>query len=106
MLADGWLGICRYVGDELGREDTPARQAVLEELIGYLKNHVGRIDYRSRLAEGRPIGSGLIEGQVKTLGLRLKARGVRWRERTAEQMAALIGLSHSTLWDAYWALAA
>jgi hypothetical protein len=106
LLADGWLGICRYVGDELRREDTPTRRAVLDELIGYLKNHVGRIDYRSRLAEGRTIGSGLIEGQVKTLGLRLKARGARWRERTAEQMAALIGLSHSTLWDTYWALAA
>jgi hypothetical protein len=39
--------------------------------------HIGRLDYRSRLAGGRAIGSGLIEGRVKTLGLRLNARGGR-----------------------------
>lgn len=106
VLADGWVGVCQYVGDELSRKDTPERRAVLDDLIGYMKNHVGRMEYRSRLADGRTIGSGLIEGQVKTLGLRLKARGARWVERTAEQMAALVGLSHSTLWDTYWSLAA
>ena len=98
--------MCQYVGEELGREDTPARRAALDGLIGYMKNHVGRMEYRSRLAEGRSIGSGLIEGQVKTLGLRLKARGARWVERNAEHMAALVGLSHSTLWETYWSLAA
>lgn len=106
VLADGWAGVCRYVGDELSGENTPARRAVLDGLIGYMKNHIGRMDYRTRLGEGRSIGSGLIEGQVKTLGLRLKARGARWRERNAEHMATLVGLSHSTLWDAYWSLAA
>ncbi|MBN9118240.1 MAG: ISLre2 family transposase, partial [Planctomycetes bacterium] len=106
VLADGWAGVCRYVGDELSREDTPARRAALHELIGYMKNHVGRMDYSSRLAEGRTIGSGLIEGRVKTVGLRLKARGARWVERNAEGMAALVGLSHGTLWEHYWSLQA
>lgn len=106
VLASGWVGVCEYVGAELGREDTSARRAALDDLIGYMKNHIGRMDYRSRLAEGRTIGSGLIEGQVKTLGLRLKARGARWVERNAEQMAALVGLSHSTLWETYWSLQA
>lgn len=106
ILAGGWRGVCEYVGEELSREDAPARRAALDDLIGYAKNHIGRMDYRSRLAEGRTIGSGLIEGQVKTLGLRLKARGARWVERNAEKMAALVGLSHSTLWDTYWSLQA
>lgn len=106
VLAAGWSGVCQYVGDELSRDDTPARRAAFDELIGYMKNHIGRMDYQARLAEGRSIGSGLIEGQVKTLGLRLKARGARWVERNAEHMAALVGLSHSTLWETYWALAA
>jgi hypothetical protein len=105
VLADGWNGITGYVGAELSREDTPARRAVLEDLIGYAQNHMGRMGYRSRLAEGRSIGSGLIEGQVKTLGLRLKARGARWVERNAENMAALVGISHSTLWETFWTLA-
>lgn len=106
LLAEGWKGISAYVGEELCREDTPIRRAALEELIGYASNQVGRMCYRARLAEGRSIGSGLIEGQVKTLGLRLKARGARWLERNAENMAALVGLSHSTLWENYWAIAA
>jgi hypothetical protein len=105
LVADGWKGICEYVGEELSLGDTLERRAALEELLGYAKNHVGRMCYRSRLAEGRSIGSGLIEGQVKTLGLRLKARGARWVERNAENMAALVGLSHSTLWETYWTLA-
>lgn len=106
VLAGGWVGVCEYVCDELGRGETPVRRAALDDLIGYMKNHIGRMSYRSRLAEGRAIGSGLIEGQVKTLGLRLKARGARWVERNAEQMAALVGLSHSTLWETYWSLQA
>jgi hypothetical protein len=106
LLAEGWKGISAYVGDELCREDTPVRRAALEELIGYASNQVGRMCYRARLEEGRSIGSGLIEGQVKTLGLRLKARGARWLERNAENMATLVGLSHSTLWETYWALKA
>ena len=106
LLAEGWKGISVYVGEELCREDTPVRRAALEELIGYTSNQIGRMCYRSRLAEGRSIGSGLIEGQVKTLGLRLKARGARWLERNAENMAALVGLSHSTLWETYWTLPA
>jgi hypothetical protein len=105
LLTRGWTGVCEYVGDELAREDTPARRAPLDELIGYMTGHVGRTDYRGRLAEGRSIGSGLIEGTIKTLGLRLKARGARWVERNAENMAALVAVSHSTLWDTYWDLA-
>lgn len=105
LLAGGWAGVCEWVADELGRDDTPGRRAAVEGLIGYLSGHVGRVDYRSRLAEGRSIGSGLIEGTIKTLGLRLKARGARWVERNAEHMAALVGLSNSTLWDHYWTAA-
>jgi hypothetical protein len=64
------------------------------------------VGYAERLAEGRSIGSGLIEGTIKTLGLRIKARGARWVERNAECMVALVALSNSTLWDHYWANAA
>lgn len=105
LLSGGWAGVCEWVAGELGRDDTPPRRAAVEGLVGYLSGHVGRVDYRGRLAEGRSIGSGLIEGTIKTLGLRLKARGARWVERNAESMAALVGLSNSTLWDTYWTAA-
>ena len=106
ILAGGWGGAGQWVAGELATADTPDRRRVLDEVIGYLAKHVGRLDYRARLAEGRSIGSGLVEGTIKTLGLRLKARGARWVERNVENMAAVVALSHSTLWDTYWTTAA
>jgi hypothetical protein len=106
LLSGGWPGVCGWVAGELGREDTAARRGAVEALVGYLSKHVGRVGYAGRLAEGRSIGSGLIEGTIKTLGLRMKARGARWVERNAEHMAALVALSNSTLWEHYWANAA
>ena len=103
LLSEGWSGVCEWVAEELVREDTVARRAAVESLVGYLSKHVGRLGYAERLAEGRSIGSGLIEGTIKTLGLRMKARGARWVERNAEHMVALVALSNSTLWEHYWA---
>jgi hypothetical protein len=106
LLSGGWPGVCEWVAGELGREDTAARRGAVETLVGYLSQHVGRVGYAERLSEGRSIGSGLIEGTIKTLGLRMKARGARWVERNAEHMSALVALSNSTLWEHYWANAA
>ena len=102
LLAKGWAGVCDYGAEELAAGDTPQRRGVLDELTGYFAKHTRRVDYRSRLAEGRAIGSGLVEGNIKTLGLRLKARGARWRVENVDKMAGLCCLRHSTFWDAYW----
>jgi hypothetical protein len=75
LLERGWPGACDFVAEELRRGDTAQRRAVLEDLLGYFAKHVGRLGYAERLREGRAIGSGLIEGGMKTLGQRLKARG-------------------------------
>jgi hypothetical protein len=47
-----------------------------------------------------------VEGQAKTLGLRLKRRGARWNKRNVKPMASLVCVRHSSQWEAYWALAA
>lgn len=79
------------------------RQA-LDELIGYLSENRDSLWYRTRLEQGRAIGTGLIEGACKnTIGARLKLNNPRWRVRRAERMAALRCLQYSDLWDAYWA---
>jgi hypothetical protein len=103
LLAEGWQGACRYVAEELAKEDTPARRGVLDPMLGYFAKHTNRLAYRQRLTEGRPIGSGMVEGGAKTLGLRLKARGARWRVDNVNKMAGLCCLRHSTFWEAYWA---
>ena len=102
LLSKGWSGLCDFVAEELSAGETAERREALEGLMGYFATHRHRLGYRERLAEGRPIGSGLVEGAAKTLGLRLKARGARWLEGNVDKMAGLCCLRHSTFWDAYW----
>jgi hypothetical protein len=102
LLESGWMGICQLVGAEYAKEDTPQRRAVLEKLIGYFAKHLQRLAYKERLAKGQAIGSGSVEGWAKTLGLRLKARGARWRKKNTGGMSALVCVRNSDQWSAYW----
>ena len=106
LLREGWTGICRLIGEELGREDTERRRRILDRLLKYFLGHMTRLDYAGRLASGDAIGSGVVEGAAKTLGLRLKARGARWRHKNARSMAALICCRQTDQWDLYWGQAA
>ncbi len=103
LLNEGWNGVCRLVGEELAASDTPKRRAALDRLVNYFVAHLNRLDYRGRLANGDAIGSGAVEGAAKTLGLRLKARGARWRHKNAKAMAALVCCRHTGQWDLFWA---
>jgi hypothetical protein len=109
LLADGWSGVCVWVGELLaveGSEERGRRQTAAEKLLGYFAKHTNRLNYRSQLACGRAIGSGSVEGQAKTLGLRLKARGARWLKKNVRPMASLVCVRNSIQWGAYWDLAA
>ena len=106
LLKEGWTGICRLIGEELEREDTPKRRRILDRLLSYFLGHMNRLDYAGRLASGDAIGSGVVEGAAKTLGLRLKARGARWRHKNARSMAALICCRQTDQWDLFWERAA
>jgi hypothetical protein len=80
-----------------------AQARALEKLIGYLSDNRDSLWYRSRLAEGKAIGTGLVEGAGKTvLGARLKLNSARWRIRRAERMGALRCLDYSDLWEPFW----
>jgi hypothetical protein len=77
------------------------------DLIGYIWHHIGHTPYRRRLAEGRSIGSGMVEGACKTaIGRRLKQTGARWKVRRLERIAALCCLQYGDQLDAYWKKAA
>lgn len=105
LIGEGWAGVCTWVAEQLSASQTPTRQAVLDRTIGYFAKHVGRLNYAKRLAEGRAIGSGAVEGQAKTLGLRLKARGARWNKKNVRAMATLVCIRRSDQWDHYWTAA-
>ena len=102
LLESGWEGITRLMAEELDREDTPAIRSALEKMLAYFAKHLPRLQYRQRLAAGQAIGSGAIEGWAKTLGLRLKARGARWRKPNVTRMATLGCVRNSSQWSAYW----
>jgi hypothetical protein len=110
LAKSGWSGVCQWVLELLTVEDgveQERRRKATDRLIGYFSKQTNRLNYAEGLACGRAIGSGQVEGQAKTLGLRLKARGARWRKVHVRPMASLVCVRHSRIqWTAYWAMAA
>jgi hypothetical protein len=106
LLADGWFGICEYIGATLATENTPERQKAVESLTSYLAKHTEHLNYRLRLHQGKSIGSGMVEGAAKNLiGKRLKQTGARWKVANANKMAELCCLNYSSQWTTYWTAA-
>jgi hypothetical protein len=104
----GWAGVCQWVGELLAVSEDAERERRrkrTDRLIGYFVKHTHRLNYAERLHAGRAIGSGQVEGEAKTLGLRLKRRGARWKKVNVQPMASLVCVQHTCQWDAYWALA-
>ena len=110
LVQKGWEGVCQWASELLSVPDEPERERrrkAVDRLIGYFSKHTKRLNYAERLQAGRAIGSGQVEGQAKTLGMRLKARGARWNMRHVRPMASLVCVRHSpNQWLAYWAVAA
>lgn len=105
LLEKGWQGVCEWVSELLTIDDEVERERRrphTERAIQYFLKHTNRLNYAERLQSGRAIGSGSVEGKAKTLGLRLKARGARWRKANVPTMASLVCVRHSTNWASYW----
>ena len=103
LLEDGWYGIQEHIGRTLCEPVNDAGRTAIDQLVAYLANHSGRLNYRHRLACGEPIGSGLIEGACKqVIGKRMKQTGARWTVANATRMAELCCLTYSDQWAEYW----
>jgi hypothetical protein len=103
LLSEGWTGIERMIDQARPMAVRAGQRAALDQLAGYLRPHADRLQYGQRLAEGRSIGSGLIEGACKNfIGRRLKQTGARWLIPNANRMATLGALVYADQWDAYW----
>jgi hypothetical protein len=87
---------------EQGKLESKAKES-LRLLRGYLENNRERLCYRERLAEGRAIGSGQIEGACKNLiGKRLKQTWAKWKLERVNRMATIRAIRYSNLWKNYW----
>jgi len=102
LLRDGKAGIERWVGVAIGAGSTDPLLA----LAAYFAKHPTRLGYADRLADGRSIGSGLVEGAVKQLvNRRLKLTGARWRVDHVGPLVELAALADSPDWHALWTAA-
>jgi hypothetical protein len=108
LLAEGYPGIERLIAEALPIAVRAPQRSSLNELENYLRPHQARrLAYAQRLAEGRVIGSGQVEGACKHwIGRRLKQTGARWQIDRANRMATLCALKYADQWQTYWATAA
>lgn len=108
LLAEGYAGLQRLIEHTQPIAVRAAQRDSLSALDAYFRPHQARrLNYAQRLAEGRVIGSGQVEGACKHwIGHRLKQTGARWRIDRVNRMATLCSLKYTHQWDAYWATAA
>jgi hypothetical protein len=109
LAQHGWQGVCRWVGQLLmiGEDhERERRRQTTEKVIRYFVPHLKRLNYADCLQNGHAIGSGVVEGRAKTLGLRLKRRGARWNRANVTPMASLVCIRQTCEWNAYWTMAA
>jgi hypothetical protein len=79
------------------------KKKAVHSLAEYLRKHEERLHYAERLAAGRSIGSGLIEGTCKNLvKRRLRQTGACWRVPRANRIAVIGAALYSELWDDCW----
>ena len=106
LLSGGKAALERWIGAAFGSAPPGASTDPLLGLAAYFAKHPTRLGYRERLADGRSIGSGLVEGTVKQLiNLRLKRTGARWRADHVGPLVELIALADSPDWLPYWTTA-
>lgn len=106
LLAGGKAGIEAWIGQAFEAAPAGVATEALLVLAAYLAKHPTRLGYAARLARGRSIGSGLVEGSVKQLiNLRMKRTGARWLVEHVAPLVELTALADSPEWPHYWAAA-
>ena len=87
LLAEGIAGIDRQIDVAFKTTRSPKKRKTLQSLRDYLQPHERHLNDADRLATGRGIGSGQVEGAGKNLiGRRIKQTGARWRLRRVDRM--------------------
>jgi len=75
----------------------------LVKVSAYLANHPTHLDYTDRLASGRSIGSGAVEGAIKQwVNLRMKRSGARRKASHVGPLVELSALFDTPDWNDLW----
>lgn len=103
LLAAGKPGLDRWLAGVFAEVPAGGTTDPLTDLAAYLAKHPTRLNYAERLAAGRSIGSGAVEGTIKQqVNLRMKRTGARWRAEHVGPLVELRALSHTPEWHALW----
>lgn len=104
LLSEGFAGMDRELSSLLASGELSLCHCVaVKSLHKYLERNRERMAYCERLALGRAIGSGQVEGACKNLvGRRLKQTGSCWRVDRANRLAVICSLLYSDQWKPYW----
>lgn len=106
LVAGGKAGVERWIAGAFGELPAGATGDELRALAAYLAKHPTRLNYAQRLASGRSIGSGLVEGSVKQLvNRRLKLTGARWRVEHVGPLVELAAVIDTPDWHLFWTAA-
>ena len=106
LIADGKAGFERWLATTFATVPEGVATDPLIAAAAYLAKHPTRLNYAERLAAGRSIGSGAVEGAVKQLiNLRLKRTGARWRADHVGPLVELIAFSETPDWNDFWTAA-
>ena len=80
-----------------------SHQKTFKKVMTYLKNHKSYMKYHEYLAQGYPIGSGVVESACShVVKNRMELPGARWSVSGAEAILQLRSVVKSQDWDAYW----
>ena len=104
LLGAGKVGIERWIGERFGDLPTGASGEPLIDLAAYLAPHPTHLNYAARMAQGRSLGSGCVEGSIKQhVNRRLKRTGARWKVAHVGPLVELAALVETPEWHALWA---
>ncbi len=102
LIRVGGPGYLAGLDEQIRATSRACSREALQTLRVYLEGNKDRMWYAQRLQEGKPIGSGAIEGACKKIGSRLKLNNARWRPRRAERFGALLCLEYTDQAVNYW----
>ncbi|WP_165248949.1 transposase [Paludisphaera soli] len=104
LLAEGKPGVDRWIAGLFAELPAGCDGVSLRALSAYLASHPTRLGHADRLARGRWIGSGMVEGAIKQLvNRRMKRTGARWRVEHVGPLVELVALADQPEWHDLWA---
>jgi hypothetical protein len=104
LLTGKVLTVIEELKDALkGGKLSKSKREALEKVIGYLENGQECMKYDEYLAQGYPIGSGVIEGACRNLVKdRMELTGMRWCIEGAEAVLQMRSVDINGLWEKFW----